>query len=377
MRELDLIREDIDGVDDEILRLYRRRMQLADEVADYKIQNKKPVYDRTREDEKLAKLTRQVDDPFLKKSVRELFELIMSVSRKKQYCRVPENENHLLSGFSFADSFDLHGVSVCYQGVEGAYSHAAALSYFPDDADIYHVSSWRDALSELVSGKADFAVLPIENSRAGAVDENYDLLYEYDAAIVGEVVLPVSHALLGLPGADPDGITDVYSHPQALMQCSQFLQVLHPDLEAHSVANTALAASRIKKEGNPHHAAIASELNASLYDLKVLARNISDDTKNRTRFVIVSNKKCFLKSAKTVSVCFELPNSEGTLYRILSHFVFNDLNMTRIESRPIVGRNWEYRFFVDFEGSLLMQDVSHALLGLGEEAKALKILGNY
>ena len=231
-------------------------------------------------------------------------------------------------------------------------------------------------MEAIACGEADYAVLPIENSSAGIVSENYDLMVEYDHCIVGEQIIRIDHALLGLPEAELSDITDVYSHPQALMQCSKYLEARR-DWEKHSVKNTAMAAQKVKEEGKVHKAAIASTLNAEIYGLKVLDEAVQDNQTNATRFIIVTNRHIFVKDAKKISICFEVPHESGSLYHMLSHFIFNGLNMNHIESRPVQGKNWEYRFFVDFDGNLNDAAVQNALRGLSEETIRLKILGKY
>ena len=231
-------------------------------------------------------------------------------------------------------------------------------------------------MKAVANKEADFGVLPLENSSAGQVGDVYDLLTRYDNTIVGEYYLPVRHCLLGLQGADIDKIQTVYSHPQGLMQCGKFLNE-HSSWQQISQANTAMAAQKVIKENNPKTAAIASETAAKLYGLEILEEGINDNKTNTTRFIIVSRKKCYRRDASKISIMFEIPHESGSLYTILSHMIYNDLNMTKIESRPIPEQPFEYRFFVDFEGNLADAAVENAILGIKEEAARLKILGNY
>jgi chorismate mutase/prephenate dehydratase len=263
-----------------------------------------------------------------------------------------------------------------FQGVEGAYSQQAMMKYFGAECDSFHVETWKDAMEAIQNGEADFAVLPIENSSAGIVSENYDLLVEYDNYIVGEQILPIQHVLMGLPEASPDDITSVYSHPQALMQCGDYLYS-HSEWDKMSVKNTAVAAKKIKEDGDKTQAAIASRLTAELYGLKILQDNISNSENNATRFIIVTNKKICSSKATRISICFEVAHQSGSLYHTLSHFIYNNINMTNIQSRPIKDKTWEYRFFVDIEGKLQDTAVMNALTGIEAEAVSMKILGTY
>ncbi len=377
MENLDLkeIRNKLDEIDTQLVGLFEKRMALCSDVAEFKIQTGKKVYDGERERQKLEAVTAMAGNDFNKKGVYELFSQIMTISRKLQYGLLIRHGQALETGFTMTDSLKKEGARIAYQGVEGSYGHGAALKYFGQDADVYHVKSMEDAMLEVEEGRADFAVLPIENSSAGAVSDNYDLLVKHNVYIVGETELPVSHALLGLPGATLEDIHQVYSHPQALMQCSVFLN--DNGLKQISVENTAVAAKRVVKEGDKSQAAIASEIAGQLYGLELLKPSIQNNQGNTTRFVILANRKVYQKAAGKISLCFELPHTSGSLYNMLGNFIFNHVNMIMIESRPIPGKNWEYRFFVDVEGSLGDPAIRNALLGISEEAVSMRILGNY
>lgn len=376
MEDLLKLRDEIDIIDNQIVELYERRMKIAEGVARYKISTGKKVFDREREVSKLNTLSAKASSDFTRVGIQELFEHIMSISRKKQYQLMTENGLVEMPELETVDDFMVPNARIVFQGVEGAYSQQAMMEYFGEDCDSFHVENWKDAMEAIKNGEADFAVLPIENSTAGIVSENYDLLVEYDNYIVGDQVIQIKHALLGTKEAQISDITTVYSHPQALMQCSDFLYE-HLDWEKISLKNTAVSAKKVMEEGDKKHAAIASTLTAELYGLKVLDENISNTQNNATRFIIVTNKKISAKNASRVSICFELAHESGSLYHTLSHFIYNNINMTNIQSRPIKEKTWEYRFFVDFEGRLEDTGVINALRGIKEEASAMKILGTY
>ena len=231
-------------------------------------------------------------------------------------------------------------------------------------------------MEEVAAGRADYAVLPIENSTAGIVADIYDLLTEYNLYIVGEQVLKVEHVLLGLPEAKLSDVSCVYSHPQGLSQCREYLEE-HRQWKNVAVSNTAAAAKKVSEEQDKTHAAIASRDAGEFYNLKILAENICKNDSNVTRFIVLAKKPVYENSSSKISVCFEARHESGTLYNVLSHMIYNGLNMTKIESRPIVGKTWEYRFFVDFEGNLRDSAVKNALRGMEAETGYLKILGNY
>ncbi len=376
MKDLLEIRNEIDQIDSQIVELYEKRMECTTQVAEYKISTGKKVFDKERENAKLEKVEDLASNDFNKRSVKELFEQIMSMSRKRQYQLLTEHGLSEKIDFSCVEKMDFTGARVVFQGVEGAYSEAALKEFFGKETDSYHVETWRDAMEAIQNKKADYAVLPIENSSAGSVTENYDLLVEYDNCIVGEQIIKIEHVLLGLPEAELSDITQVYSHPQALMQCSRVLEE-HREWEKISLKNTAMSAKKVREDNKKNQAAIASRLTADLYGLKILKENLANNEDNYTRFIIVTGKHVYEKNAKKVSICFEIPHQSGSLYQMISHFIFNGVNMTKIESRPIQGKNWEYRFFIDFEGNLNDGAVQNALNGLKEETNKLKILGNY
>lgn len=376
MESLQELREQLDEIDAQIVDLYQKRMDVCGKVGEYKVTTGRKVFDKQREKEKLAAVTENVTDPFYKKGLTELYEQLMSMSRKLQYQLLTKRGAMGRLPFIGVDALDMEEARIVFQGTEGAYSQAAMKKYFGDDISGFRVETFRDAMEAIEEGYADFAVLPIENSTAGAVNEVYDLLMEFENYIVGEVFLPINHTLAALPGTKLSDIERVYSHPQALMQSAKFLDD-HRDWEQMSVANTAIAAKKVLEDNDRREAAICSEYAAKLYGLEVLQEKINHSSINTTRFIVVTNQKIFLKDASKISICFEAAHESGSLYHLLSHFIYNDLNMIKIESRPIEGRNWEYCFFVDFEGNMADGAVKNAIRGLREEARSLKILGNY
>lgn len=376
MATLEELREKLDGIDDQIAKLYEERMKVCEDVGRFKVGAGRKVFDRQREHEKLLDVASKVNGEFNKKGIQELYAQLMSMSRKLQYQQLVEAGALGRLPFIEMELLDKQNVRVVFQGVEGAYSQAAMKIYFPDNENNFHVTTFREAMEAIEEGAADFAVLPIENSSAGAVNEVYDLLVEFENYIVGETFLPIENTLAGLPGTTLSQIERVYSKAEALMQTSRFLEK-HGDWQQISVSNTAAAAKKVLKEQDHSQAAVCSAYAAQVYGLSVLAEDINDETNNVTRFIIVTNQKIFTPDASKISICFELPHQSGSLYQILSHFIYNDLNMTKIESRPVEGKSWEYRFFVDFEGNLEQPGVKNAIRGLREEARNLKILGNY
>lgn len=376
METLEELRKRLDEIDNQIVNLYEQRMEICAHVGEYKIQTGKKVLDRQREKEKLENVAGKASNPFNKKGVTELYEQLMSMSRKLQYEQLVKAGALGRLPFIQVDSLDADQARVVFPGTEGAYSEAAMKRYFGENCNSFYVRTFREAMEAIEDGAADFAVLPIENSTAGAVDEMYDLLVEFENYIVGETVIPIRHTLSGLPGASLKDVKTVYSKGVALMQATHFLDA-HSSWQRINVANTAIAAKKVVEDQDPSQAAVCSAYAAKVHGLQVLVDNINDNEHNSTRFIVVTNQKIFLKHASKISICLEVSHESGSLYRVLSHFIYNDLNMTKIESRPIEGRDWEYRFFIDFEGNMADGAVKNAIRGLREECRNLRILGNY
>ncbi len=374
--DLGKIRDQLDVIDKEIVRLFEERMKFVGEVAEFKLETGKQVFDKEREQAKIRSVREQAHGAFNEQAVQELFTQLMTVSRRYQYRLLEQHGRKAELGFRQVAAIPVEGARVVYQGVEGAYSHEATLAYFGDDVDAYHVKTWNDAMEAVESGAADYAVIPIENSSAGAVSDNYDLMLRHTNVIVAEICIPVNHMLLGLPGASAGDIRTVYSHPQALMQSGEYLNA-HPRWRQISVENTAVAARKIIDDGDKSQAAVASRAAGKLYGLNVLAEGINHNKNNTTRFIILAKDHIYRRDAGKITICFELPHKSGTLYNMLGNLIYNGVNMRMIESRPILGRNWEYRFFVDVEGNLSDTAIQNALRSVSEEAANMRILGNY
>lgn len=375
MKDILELRNEIDSIDKEIVALYEKRVKASEAVAHYKINTGRPVLDSEREEQKLRQIKALASTPFNGQSLESIFGHIMAISRMRQYMlmagKTPDT-----TGFQLVEGKVGREAKVVFQGVKGAYGQQAMEGYFGKEIDSFNVETFKETMEAIKNNRAEYGVLPIENSSTGIITDVYDLLERYENYIVGEYVVKVEHALLGLPDAEVDDIKTVYSHPQGLLQCRRFLDK-HDEWAKISLQNTAIAAKKVIDDADKSQAAIASERAARAYGLKVLERRINDIDNNSTRFIIIKNKKEYVKEANQVSICFELPHSSGSLYNILAHFIFNGLNMTKIESRPIRGEKWKYHFFIDFEGNLMDKSVKSALTGISSETKNFRILGNY
>lgn len=374
--DLQEIRKQLDKIDSSIEQLFEERMRLCGDVAEFKIETGKAVYDAEREKQKLEAVTAMAEGDFNKQAVGELFLQMMTLSRRYQYQVMAGRMSSPDLGFTETAVLPVAGKRIAYQGLEGSYGHMAALQYFGEDAELFHVRRFEDLMIAVRDGEADYAVMPIENSSAGAVTDNYDLLLKYDNYIAAEIFVPVDHVLWGTQDAELTDIRSVLAHPQALMQSSEFLNA-RPEWQQVSLENNAVAAKKIMTDKDKSQAAVAGSMAGALYGLKPLAESINHSKTNTTRFLILSSQPVYRSGAEKISLCFELPHRSGSLYNMLGNFIFNHVNMRMIESRPIPERNWEYRFFVDIEGSLTDPGVINALYGIRQEAGYMKILGNY
>ncbi len=376
MKDLLEIRDEIDKIDKQIVALFEDRMTLTQGVAQYKSKTGKAVLDRERESSKLETLQTLVKSEYNKYPVKELFTQIMSMSRKYQYSLMESYSSEL--AFERKEKLPFQNNSkVVFFGEPSSYSEQAMIEYFGEQQlNCFHLGTFKEVMEAVHTGKADYGVLPIENSSTGGIQDIYDLLIQYDNYIIGEHVVKIDHSLIGLPGASIDILKKVYSHPQGILQCARFLEE-NPQIKPIEYFSTAAGAKKVLEDQDITQSAIASPRAASYYGLTVLKEKLNYESSNSTRFIIISNQKIYLEEANKVSICFELPHESGTLYNMLSHFIYNNLNMTKIESRPISGRPWEYRFYADFEGNLQDAGVKNAINGIKEEAVGLKILGNF
>ena len=375
MIDLSVSRKQIDDIDSQIVELFEKRMQVANEVAKYKIETGKAVFDKQREEEKLERLGALSHGEFNERAVRELFSQIMSISRKYQYGVLPHTDD--VTDFKkVPEAFQKENVKVYYFGVPGTHTQQAMEDVFGTAVEGISCQSFQGVMEAVEKGEADYGVLPIENSSTGGISANYDLLLNYKNAIVGQYVMKIDQCLLALPGTKLEEIKTVFSHPQGLLQSRDFMNE-NPAYEGVEYGSTAAAARKVAEDKDHTQAAIASRRAAREYGLEIVADSIQQEKNNCTRFIIIGQKEVYTEKSNKLALCIELPHQSGSLYRILSHFLYNDLNMTQIESRPIPGKNWEYRFFVDIEGNLDEASVQNALRGVKEEAAFMRVLGNF
>lgn len=366
MDELAALRQEIDRIDKALAPLFLERMELAQRVGEYKRRNGLQVLDATREAVVLESKRALASTESEGRELVALFETIMGISRARQARVVPSQAPAPLH---------LAQARVIFQGEAGAYTEAAALQYFGKEVDITPTPRWVDVFDALAAQTADFGVLPIENSTTGAITQVYDLLAQRNCSIVGEVILPVHHCLMGQPDAQIEALTEVFSHPQGFYQCTQFLA--DKSFRCTQMGNTALAAQHVAKLASPSVAAIGSPYAAQVYGLSVLAEGINDAQFNQTRFLVIAAQARASADADKLSLLFTLPHRSGTLNEVMQIFARHGLNLLKLESRPLPERPWEYSFFVDIEGNLDTEDMRAALEDLRVTALHLQILGNY
>ena len=380
MKDLTQLRAQIDDIDAQMVALFEKRMDVTRQVGEYKKANDLPVLDRQREAEVLAKKEAMLKNPYLKTEVKDFFGSIMAISRRQQRMlmadrNTAEQYEPLRAAIAAAGTPVQHP-RVCYQGVAGAYAEEAAALFFGEEAPRDNRPTWGALFECLMAGQADYIVVPIENNSTGSINAVYDLLAQYGAYVVGEQVVKVEHCLAVCPGTQMDEITDVYSHEQGFFQSEDFLRT-HGAWQRHAVLNTAAAAEFVAKSGGKTKAAICSRRAAALYGLTVLQEGINTSKDNFTRFFVVSRSMEIRPDSDKVSLMFTLPHEPGTLNSILGILAVHQMNMLRLESRPMPGKGWEYRFFVDVEGNLRSEEWDSVLFELLENTLTLRILGNY
>ena len=267
-------------------------------------------------------------------------------------------------------------LKIGYQGVKGSFSEEAMISFFGENNKSLNYEKFEDVFISLKNDEIDYGILPFENSCTGAITSVYDLISKYGFYIVGEECIKINQNLVGVKGATVDDIKEVYSHPQGFEQSKNFLRN-HEDFKLIYFYNTAISAKHVSKLNDKSKAAIASSRAAKIYNLDILAKNIHDNNNNHTKFVIISKNLQSSKESNKITVSFSLENRAGSLYNLLGHFVKNNLNMIKIESRPSNGELWEYVLYVDLEGNINDEKVKNAIKLIKEETRYFKLLGCY
>lgn len=276
-----------------------------------------------------------------------------------------------------ADFNSSHGTKrVAFQGEHGAYSEEAVIEHFGEIVESVPCESFDNVFEKVKEGNCDYGMIPVENSLAGSIHRNYDLLLQFPLSVVGEQYLRISHCLIGMPGTSLERIKKVISHPQALAQCEQFLASLK-GVEIEPVYDTAGGVKMVKSIGSETIAAIASHRAAQIYEMAILAKEIEDNPANFTRFQVIAREPASPGSDAKTSIVFSLNNRPGELYRAMSVFALRNIDLTKIESRPLIGKPWEYFFYIDFVGSIEDPVIQRALSNLQEFSTFMRVLGSY
>ncbi len=376
MIDLKEIREKIDSVDDEILQLFVKRMQLSKEVAESKTQTKKAINDTSREDSILYRLASKTPEE-LKFYLKELYSTMFAVSKSYQSTLINakslSTEEILLASKQENNAFPVSS-SVACQGVEGANSGVAAKRIFPI-CDISYFKNFEGVFSAVDKGLCEYGILPIENSTAGSVLEVYDLMNKYSFYIVRSIRVKINHCLAVVPNTNLKDVKRVVSHSQALTQCSNYIK--NKKFEQLAVENTAVAAKSVIENNDCSVAAICSKECAELYGLKILEENIEDNPLNYTRFIVISKDLKIYNGSDRISVMTSISHESGSLSKLLSRFSALGLNLTKIESRPIFGSDFEFLFYLDFEGNIEDKGVLNILAEMENSSQRFKFLGSY
>ncbi|MBE5766866.1 MAG: bifunctional chorismate mutase/prephenate dehydratase [Clostridiales bacterium] len=368
-------RAKIDRIDAELAKLFAERMQVAEEIADYKAKNNLPIYHPGREREVLLRASQNAQ-PYSREA-RVLYNTIMDVSRARQAARHAETSpltDAIKSAVEGTGAIFPASATVACQGVEGAYSHQAAEKLF-NLPEILFFNHFEGVFQAVESGMCRYGVLPIENSSAGSVTQVYDLMKGRNFSIVRGVRLHISHALL-TRGQPLSKIREVMSHEQAIRQCADFLKA-HPEIRVTLCENTAVAAQRVAESGRDDLAAIASPNCAQLYGLTALPDRIQMSDNNHTRFIVISKNMEIYPGANRISMMLTLPHISGALYRLIARFTAADMNLLKIESRPIPGRDFEFMFYFDVEASAANPETLVLIAELEKTVGQFAFLGNY
>jgi len=374
--DLKTTRERLDAVDRQLIEALADRQELIDEVAAAKAGSDRhgDVHDPEREAEILDRLREKAREAGLSPSlVSELYDRIFAHSVRHQVAHLLDAQNPgRVAGEELV---------VAYQGSDGAYSHLAAENHFGAYAEALTCrgyQTFKEAVEAVEQGEARYAMLPVENTTAGSINETYDLLAERELHVVGEEVLPIRHCLMGPEAVPTRSLERIYSHPQAIAQCSDFLASLDGPAP-QTYLDTALAAKKVRDDDDPAQGAIASRRAAERHGLRVLREDIANQSENYTRWMVVAREaiQCDEELPCKTSLIFSTRNEDGALVQCLGALAAHGVNATKLESRPQLHRPWTYRFFLDIEGHAATDEVAAALDDLRDEARDLRVLGTY
>ena len=374
---IDKLRADIDDIDSQLIDLFERRMHIALEVARYKKESGKPVFDNSRERQLLHKVSEEIDSD-LEVYIRVFFSMLMDLSRSYQH-KFLSDDSKLRKKIEAAVEqtpklFPEKAVVAC-QGAEGAYAQMACDKLFVTPSIMYF-NTFDGVLKAVQHGLCRYGVLPIENSTAGSVNQIYDLMQLHNVNITRTVRIQVSHALLVKGDTKLSDVKEIFSHEQAITQCSAFVETLK-GVKVTLCENTAIAAQHVAESDRTDVAAISSKLCAEQYGLSVLAEGVQNNDANYTRFICVSNALEIYPGANRTSLMMVIPHKPGSLYRVLVRFYALGMNLVKLESRPIQGRNFEFMFYFDVESSIYSPALMQLICELENQIPDFRYLGSY
>ncbi|MFR1448334.1 MAG: chorismate mutase [Beduini sp.] len=371
MKSLEQCRNEIDEIDQQLIQLFEKRMNVAKDVVSYKIANGLQIFQPDREKAVIEKNVARINNPQLKKYGHKFIQEMMNLSKDYQADFIP---NHINLNPVFPLKHD-QSLYVGFQGVDGAFSKQALETYFLKEVKVKNYDQFEDVFIALKNEEIQYGIVPIENSSTGAINDIYDLIRDYGFYIVGEENILITQNLLGLENTDINKVKEVYSHPQGLAQSSAFLN--KTSWKRIPYLNTAMSAKLVAQLKDPTKVAIASIKAAELYGLKVLKDNIQNDKNNHTRFIVIGKQLESMPDYDRISIVCTLKHEVGSLYKMLEIIKDYELNMVRIESRPLTQKPWEYYFYIDFDGNLKQEQVQRALEKMKQHAKTLRILGAF
>ena len=380
-KDLDLgkIREKIDKLDSQLVELLEKRLEIVQEVAQFKKQTGKRIFDEEREKEVVQKNLKRVKNKELDHYIELILKDIMDSSKKYQKFKIGISTKYV-------NDLNLQNKKLGYTGVPGSYAYEVLMNIWKnnknldidsneENENIFHFNSHRDLVEAVHTRKIDIGILPIENSIVGEVRDSIDLINTKNIHIIGEVRHKISHNLLGLKGSKIEDIKNIYSHEQAFMQCSEFLS--KQEWHLNRMTNTAISGKYIASKNQKENACIANMKTKEMYDLELLKQNINNEEENYTRFFVISNESIVMDGSDKISIVTSAKNESGALIELLQIFYKYGLNMVNLKSRPRVNKPWEYYFYIDFEGNMADENVKMALEEMREKSNYLQILGNY
>ncbi|MBQ7878488.1 MAG: chorismate mutase [Bacteroidaceae bacterium] len=374
---LDELRQQIDDIDTQMCDLFARRMQVVTDIARYKKENNMLVYHPSRARSVLHNVSKRLG-PEYEGYGRTLYHTIFDLSESYQ-TRVLSEDTDFFKKIKEVTSVPPQPfpkrASVACAGCEGSYAHLASERLL-DLPEIMYMSNFGGVFKAVASGLCEFGILPIENSTAGSVNVVYDLLSEYNVNIVRSVRLKVDHALLAHPGTRLEDVREIYSHQQAINQCSEFLSTLK-NVRIIPMENTAEAARMVAQSGDRTKASLSSRLCAELYHLNPIKTSVQNRDNNYTRFICISKNPQIYSGADRTSIMMVIPNRPGTLFRIMSRFNATGVNLVKLESRHIPEREFEYRFYFDIEASVYSEEFISLMCELHECGEQFKYFGTY